>query len=124
MDSISLTLNYDLSSNRSATGLMSGLIPLSILSSPPHTSCLRFNIMVRCKSCKKRDGKGRFTDCNSKVVYCSKACQIANWPLHIFDCYAYRRKTVPYHFAHSRYRDLLPTDKQTLEDSGLIMVLT
>ena len=52
--------------------------------------------------------------------------QIANWPHHIFDCYAYRGKTVPsaYHLARSCYRDLFPTDKQTLEDYGLDRAVT
>ena len=78
--------------------------------------------MVQCKFCRKDSAEEwGCSDCNSKVVYCSKACQIANWPHHIFDCYAYRGKTVPtaYHLARACYRDLLPTDKQTLEDYGL-----
>ena len=77
--------------------------------------------MVECQSCEEeREGKWRCSGCKSKVVYCSKACQIADWPSHIFDCYAYRGKTVPsaYHLARACYRDLLPTDKQTLEDYG------
>jgi hypothetical protein len=75
--------------------------------------------MVQCKFCGEREGNLRCTDCNSKDVYCSEACKIANWP-HIFDCYAYRGKTVPsaYHLARSCYSDLIPTDKQTLEDYG------
>jgi hypothetical protein len=62
----------------------------------------------------------RCTDCSPSVVYCSKACQIAHWPSHIIVCYAYQGKTVPtaYHLAHSCYLDLLPADKQTLEDYG------
>ena len=83
--------------------------------------------MVLCQSCEEeREGKWKCAGCNSKVVYCSKACQIANWPLHIFDCYAYRGKTVPsaYHLARSCYRDLLPTDKQTLEDFGFNRAIT
>ena len=77
--------------------------------------------MVQCRSCEeKREGRWRCSGCNSKVVYCSKACQIANWPCHIFDCYAYRGKTVPsaYHLARACFRDLLPIDEQTLEDYG------
>ena len=77
--------------------------------------------MVKCQSCEEeREGKWRCSGCNSKVVYCSKACQIADWPWHIFDCYAYRGKTVPsaYHLARACYRDLLPTDEQTLKDYG------
>ena len=64
--------------------------------------------------------------CSPRVMYCSKACQIANWRHHIFVCYAYRGKTVPtaYHLARSCYRDLLPTDKQTLEDYGFNRVYT
>src|SRR5882762_2321714 len=77
--------------------------------------------MVLCRSCEEeREGKWKCAGCNSKVAYCSKACQIADWPHHIFDCYAYRGKTVPsaYHLARSCYRDLLPTDERTLEDYG------
>ena len=82
--------------------------------------------MAQCQSCEGREGNWRCSGCNSKVVYCSKACQIANWPHHIFDCYAYRGKTVPsaYHLARSCYRDLLPTDKQTLEDFGFNRAFT
>ena len=60
------------------------------------------------------------------MVYCSKACQIANWPHHIFDCYAYRGKIVPsaYHLARSCCRGLLPTDEQTLEDYGFNRAFT
>jgi hypothetical protein len=38
----------------------------------------------------------------------------------VFDCDAYRGKTVPsaYHLARSCYRDLYPTDKQTAEGYG------
>ena len=77
--------------------------------------------MVQCHSCEvEREGKWKCSGCNSKVVYCSKACQITHWPTHIFDCYAYRGKRVPsaYHLARSCYRDELPTDDQTLEDYG------
>ena len=77
--------------------------------------------MVLCKSCEEeREGKWKCSGCDSKEVYCSKACQIADWPHHIFDCYAYCGKTVPsaYHLARSCYSDLFPTDKQTLEDYG------
>ena len=79
--------------------------------------------MVQCHSgsCgEEREAKWKCSGCNSKVVYCSKACQIADWPLHIFDCYAYRGKRVPsaYHLALSCYLDELPTDDQTLEDYG------
>jgi hypothetical protein len=77
--------------------------------------------MVQCRSCEEeREGKWKCAGCNSKEAYCSKACQIAHWPHHIFDCYAYRGKTVPsaYHLARSCYRDLLPIDEQTLEDYG------
>jgi hypothetical protein len=83
--------------------------------------------MVQCESCEEeREGKWRCAGCNSKVTYCSKACQIADWPYHIFDCYAYRGKTVPsaYHLARSCYRDLQPTDKQTLEDYGFNKAFT
>ena len=77
--------------------------------------------MVQCESCEEeREGKWKCAGCNSKVVYCSKACQITHWPSHIFDCYAYRGKRVPsaYHLARSCYRDEIPTDDQTLEDFG------
>ena len=77
--------------------------------------------MVQCKFCREeREGKLRCTGCNSKEVYCSKACQTADWPRHIFDCYAYCGKTVPsaYHLRRSCFLDLFPTDKQTLEDYG------
>ena len=98
---------------------------LSLLSSPPghFKSRLRssFNTMVQCKFCREdRERNLRCTDWNSEEVYCSKACQTANWPHHTFDCYAFRGKTVPsaYHLARSCYLDTLPTDKQTLEDYG------
>lgn len=78
--------------------------------------------MVRCAAfCQgEREGIIRCTDCSPSVVYCSKACQIAHWPSHIFVCYARQGKTVPtaYHLAHSCYLDLLPADQQTLEDYG------
>ena len=83
--------------------------------------------MVQCRSCEEeREGKYRCSGCDSKEVYCSKACQIAIWPLHIFECYAYRGKTVPsaYHLARSCYSDLLPIDKQTLEDYGFNRAIT
>ena len=52
--------------------------------------------MVLCQSCEEeREGKWKCAGCKSKGVYCSKACQIADWPHHIFDCYVYRGKTVP-----------------------------
>ena len=83
--------------------------------------------MVQCQSCEEeREGKWKCAGCNSKVVYCSKACQITDWHHHIFDCYAYRGKTVPsaYHLARSCYGDLHPTDKQTLEDYGFDRAVT
>jgi MYND finger len=83
--------------------------------------------MARCVSCEEeREGTWKCAGCNSKEVYCSKACQIAYWRIHIFDCYAYRRKIVPpaYHLARSCYRDLQPTDKQTLEDYGFNRAFT
>jgi len=83
--------------------------------------------MVQCQSCEEeRKGKWKCAGCNSKVVYCSKACQIEDWPSHIFDCYAYRGKTVPsaYHLARSCYQDLHPIDKQTLEDYGFNRAVT
>ena len=82
--------------------------------------------MVQCQSCEEeREGKWKCVG-KSKVVYSSKACQLAHWPHHIFDCYAYRGKTVPsaYHLARSCYRDLLPTDNQTLEDYGFNRAVT
>ena len=104
-------------------------ISLSILSSPPtsESASLRFNIMVLCQSCEEeREGKWKCSACNSQVVYCSKACQIVAWPHHIFDCYDYRGKTVPsaYYLARACYRDLLPIDKQTLEDYGFNKAFT
>ena len=83
--------------------------------------------MVQCQSCEEeREGKWKCAGCNSKVFYCSKACQITHWPSHIFDCYAYRGKTVPtaYHLARSCYHDLLPIDEQTLEDYGFNRAFT
>ena len=78
-------------------------------------------MVKKCQSCEEqREGKWKCAGCNSKKLYCSKACQIADWPWHIFDCYAYRGKKVPsaYHLARACYRDLAPIDKQTLEDYG------
>ena len=70
--------------------------------------------------------KMKCAGCNPKVVYCSKACQIADWPHHIFDYYAYRGKTVPsaYHLSCACYCDLLPSKRRRLKTMGFNKVFT
>jgi hypothetical protein len=86
--------------------------------------------MVKCAGFCEEESEGtmRCAGCSPTVVYCSKACQIAHWPTHIFVtvCYQYRGKTVPtaYHLRRACFRDLLPTDKQTLEDYGFNRAFT
>jgi len=77
--------------------------------------------MALCVWCEEeREGTFKCAGCSPKVVYCSKACQIAHWPSHILVCYAYQGKTVPgaYHLHRSCFADLQPTDEKTLEDYG------
>ena len=75
-----------------------------------------------CQSCEEeREGKWKCAGCNSEVLYCSKAGQIADWP---HDCYAYRGKTVPsvYHLSCACY--CTSFEAQTLESYGFNKVFT
>ena len=90
--------------------------------SSSESTSLRLNTMSGVSSAGRREKQ----NWNAPIVIpkrsiAARLAKLRTGPRrHIFDCYAYRGKTVPsaYHLARSCYCDLLLTDKQTLEDYG------
>ena len=95
-------------------------ISFSILSRPPLPSQPVFeSTSWSCVNLARRRENE-----NGNVPVVIKACQIADWPHHIFDCYAYRGKTVPsaYHLSCACYCDLLPSKRRHSKVMGLIRI--
>lgn len=53
-----------------------------------------------------------------QVMYCSKACQTADWRRHIFDCKLDRPIGTAYYLSRACAQGLLPLDPQTRKDFG------
>ena len=99
---------------------VSASISFTILSSPPLPSQPVFDSTSWSCVNPARNARRKMecAACNSEVLYCSKAGQIADWP---HDCYTYRGKTVPsvYHLSSSCYCDLLPSKRRRSKVMGL-----
>lgn len=70
-----------------------------------------------CDYCDTFPGKYTCTGCKKKR-YCGKECQERSWESHIFDCDANRPIKSYHRLARAIFKDLLPTDQQTIDDWG------
>jgi hypothetical protein len=71
-----------------------------------------------CDRCEEPTPTNKRCSSCHKVYYCSKKCQRASWPSHIFRCTPGRPIKTAFYLARDVYQDRFPEDKQTCEDYG------